>query len=88
MDKNKSFPFLQYATQYWGDHVSNASVGSEDDDIKASARRLIDNPQRKDAFLQAAWVTNLGGRDTWDVWRNVDKLHICAWYGLTAIPHD
>ena len=84
--KEKKFPFLQYASQYWGDHVRIACMDSHHAaDIQAAALRLIDNPQRKDACLQAAWVTNPGGRDTWDVWRNVDKLHICAWFGLSSI---
>ena len=82
VDKNKQFPFLQYASQYWGDHVR---IASEDDkDIRASAQRLINDPLRRDACLQAAWVTNPGGRDTWDVWRSVDRLHISAWYGLSS----
>ena len=84
--KGKDFPFLQYASQYWGDHVRAACLHSDyAADIQAAAMRLIGDPQRKDACLQAAWVTNTGGRDTWDVWRNVDKLHICAWYGLSSL---
>ena len=84
--KKSDFPFLQYASQYWGDHVRVASTDPDSAaDIQASALRLLDDPQRKDACMQAAWVTNPGGHDTWDVWRNVDKLHICAWYGLSSV---
>ena len=87
--QNSKFPFLQYASQYWGDHVRLASsdpAGAAN--IQAAALRLINDLQRRDSCMQAAWVTNPGGRDTWDVWRYIDKLHICAWYGLSSILSD
>lgn len=84
--RNSQFPFLQYASQYWGDHVRVALMKPDGAaDIQAAALRLMDDPQRMDACMRAAWVTNPGGHDSWDVYRNVNKLHICAWYGLASI---
>jgi len=86
ISKKREFPFLQYASQYWGDHVRDASQNPEHvADIQKVALRLIEDSQRMSACMQAAWLTNPGGHDTWDVWRKVDKLHICAWYGLSSI---
>ena len=86
VSKRSEFPFLQYASQYWGDHVRIASRNPHHGaKIQAATMRLINDLQRKDNCMQAAWVTNPGGHDTWDVWRNVDKLHICAWYGLASV---
>jgi ankyrin repeat protein len=84
--KKKEFPFLQYASQYWGDHVRNASQNPEyAADIQKAALKLIEDSQCMSACMQAAWLTNPGGHDTWDVWRNIDRLHVCAWYGLSSI---
>lgn len=33
--------------------------------------------------MQAAWLTDPGGHDTWDVRRQIDRLHVYAWYGLS-----
>ena len=84
--RNSNFPFLQYASQYWGDHVrmASADMGAAAD-LQVVALRLMDDPQRMGACMQAAWVTNPGGHDSWDVWRNLDKLHISAWYGLDSV---
>ena len=87
--KKSEFPFLQYASQYWGDHVRIASRNPQyAAKLQGAAMKLINNPQRRDNCMQAAWVTDPGGHDTWDVWRNVDRLHICAWYGLASIISD
>ena len=37
------------------------------------------------ACMQAAWVTSPGGLDTWDVWKGVHRLHICARFGLWSV---
>lgn len=86
VSKNSKFPFLQYASQYWGDHVRDAFSDPEDSaDIQKAVMELINNTQRKDACMQAAWLTKKGDHDTWDVQRNVNILHICAWYGLSTV---
>ena len=86
ISKKSKFPFLQYASQYWGEHVRNASEDPEHAaDIQKAALQFMNDSQRMEACMQAAWCTNPGGRDTWDVWRMINKLHICAWYGLSTI---
>ena len=86
VSKNSKFPFLQYASQYWGDHVRDAFSDPEDSaDVQKAVMELINDTQRKDACMQAAWLTKKGGHDTWDVQRNVNRLHICAWYGLSTV---
>ena len=86
MSKNSKFPFLQYASQYWGDHVRDAFSNSENSaDVQKAVMELINDNQRKDACMQAAWLTKKGDHDTWDVHRNVNRLHICAWYGLSTV---
>ncbi|KAM0798970.1 ankyrin repeat-containing domain protein [Usnea florida] len=84
--KNAKFPFLQYASQYWGDHIRDASQNADHATyLQDKALQLLGDPQRMDACMQAAWVTNPGGIDTWDVWKGVDRLHICARFGLYSV---
>ena len=84
--KNVSFPFLQYASQYWGDHICNASRNPDHASyLQDEALWLLEDSQRMDACMQAAWVTSPGGADTWDVWKGVDRLHICARFGLRSV---
>ncbi|MCJ1279828.1 hypothetical protein MMC21_007652 [Puttea exsequens] len=84
--ESKQFPFLGYASQYWGDHVRSVDeTDKEVSSIQKMALHLLSDAQLKDTYMQAAWATDSGGHGTWDVWRDVDKLHICAWFGLTAL---
>ena len=86
MPKISKFPFLQYASQYWGDHVRDAFSSPKDSaDVQKAVMELINDTQRKDACMQVAWLTKKGDHDTWDVQRNVNRLHICAWYGLSTV---
>lgn len=86
ISKNAKFPFLQYASQYWGDHIRDASQDPEHANyLQDKALRLLGDSQRMNACMQTAWVTNPGGNDTWDVWKGVDRLHICARSGLCSI---
>lgn len=86
VSKSSEFPFLQYASQYWGDHARDAFSDPENSaDIQKAVMELINDTQRKDTCMQAAWLTKKGYHDTWDVQRNVNRLHICAWYGLSTV---
>ena len=87
--KNAKFPFFRYASQYWGDHIRGASQNPEHaSHVQEKVLRLLGDSQRMDACMQAAWVTNLGGSDTWDVWKGVDRLHICARFGLWSVVSE
>ena len=86
ISKNAKFPFLQYASQYWGDHIRDASQNPDHAIyLQDEALRLLGDSQRMNACMQTAWVTNPGGTDTWDIWKGVDRLHICARFGLCSI---
>lgn len=83
--KNAKFAFLQYASQYWGDHIRDTGQNPEHAKYtQYKGLQLLDDSQRMNACMQAAWVTNTGA-DTWDVWNCVDRLHIYAWFGLNSI---
>lgn len=84
VSKNSDYPFLAYASQYWGDHVHDSETHPDYMDVLHDPVMRFFRPQRKEICVQAAWVTSRGGRNVWDVRRNVDKLHVCGWYGLSA----
>lgn len=79
--KVEKYPFVAYASQYWGDHVRYAGPDSR---LYDAAARLINDSHRIEACIQAAWAT---GRPPpgWDFRKGVHGLHICAWYGLSWI---
>ena len=79
--KVEKYPFVAYASQYWGDHVRYAGSDSR---LYDSAARLINDSHRIEACIQAAWAT---GRPPhgWDFRKGVSGLHVCAWYGLSWI---
>ena len=81
--KNTRCPFLRYASHYWGGHVRIAyAITDPDAALQTKAMEFINN-RRLNAAIQAAWFTNLGGHDVWDVRMQVDRLHVCTWYGLS-----
>ncbi|KAL9118335.1 MAG: hypothetical protein Q9187_005122, partial [Circinaria calcarea] len=79
--KKKKYPFIAYASQYWGDHVRGAM---SDPGIQSATMEFLQDPQRVAAYIQAAWYT-AQGFDGWDVREGIDPLHICAWFGLSSI---
>ena len=79
--KRLEYPFLAYASQYWGDHVRDA--GPEFD--TELAVELISDPQRVETYIQAAWYTDRTSAISWDVRKGVFDLHVCAWFGLSSI---
>ncbi|KAI4116483.1 MAG: hypothetical protein LQ338_007709, partial [Usnochroma carphineum] len=91
--KNTDYPFLRYSSQHWGDHVRDATCFIHSDiELQKMTARLVDDSQRMDACMQAAWVIDRGGHNTWDVQAKVERLHVYAWYGLsfaiTALEPD
>lgn len=79
--KVEKYPFVAYASQYWGDHVRYAGSDSR---LYDAAARLINDSHRIEACIQGAWAT---GRPPhgWDFRKGVRGLHVCAWYGLSWI---
>lgn len=79
VSKISKLPFLQHASQYWGDHVRDAFSNPKDSaDVHKAVMELINETQRKNACMQVAWLTKKGDHDTWDVQRNVSRLYMCA----------
>lgn len=79
--RKEEYPFLAYASQYWGVHVHDAGA---DPDVRVAAVQLIQEPRRMAAYLRAAWYIDRGSAG-WDVRKEVDGLHVCAWFGLSSI---
>ena len=79
--KREEYPLIAYAAQYWGDHVLEAG---SDPDVQSATMKLLQDPLRIAAYIQAAWYT-AQGFDSWDVQEGIDPLHICAWFGLSFI---
>ena len=75
-------PFIAYSSQFWGDHVRDAGTNP---DLRNRTVQLVNQPLRIDAYIQAAWLTNNGADSSWDVRRDIDGRHVCAWFGLSTI---
>lgn len=77
----QKFPFLSYASTYWGEHIQEAV---NDDLTQDAVINFLQSPSRLNATIQVAWY--VGSRSqvkaTWDVRAGVNALHVCAWYGL------
>ena len=81
--RKRSYPFIAYASQYWGDHVRDAGL---DPEIQEMTMRFFDQPFRIAASIQAAWFSNSWGFDTWGNFSaGVYDLHVCAWFGLSWV---
>lgn len=76
----REYPFISYASRFWGDHVRAAGG-----DIENRALDYLRQPRRIAAYIQAAWHTGLGAGDSWDVRRDINALHVCAWFGLSSL---
>ena len=82
--RNEKFPFLAYASQFWGDHVRYAvSEFKSAAPIQEPTLQLLNDPARLHGSIQAAWATSWGGSDSWDTRKYLDRLHVCAWNGLS-----
>lgn len=80
--KKEESPFIAYTSQYWGDHVRDAGPNP---DLRDKTVNFVGQPFRIDAYIQAAWFTNNGADSSWDVRRDIDGRHVCAWFGLPTI---
>ena len=77
--KKRRYPFIAYASQYWGDHVRDA--GSTPSLVNALT--IVSDEMRVATCIQAAFLTDKGYAG-WDVDRGVDGLHLCAWFGFSS----
>ena len=80
--KKDENPFIAYSSQFWGDHARDAGI---DSGLRDRVVQFVSQPLRIDAYIQAAWFTNNGADSSWDVRRDIDGRHVCAWFGLPTI---
>lgn len=76
----KKYPFLAYASQHWGIHAREAGLNLPS---LADALQLINDRDRVAAYIEAAYATDRGCAG-WDVRKDIDGLHVCAWFGLPS----
>ena len=76
------YPFVNYASQYWGDHVHEAA---SDKDIQQLAADYVSDPGRVTACMQAAWSSSKHGAWSMDFPRGAHGLHLCSWFGLSSV---
>lgn len=75
-------PFAKYALQFWGEHVRNTISLISIENLTLS---FLEDGDRLAAFIQAAWYSGGQNFGSWDVRRDVDAMHICAWFGLSSL---
>ena len=80
--KKAENPFIAYASRFWGEHVREASPHR---DLRDKTMAFVSQPRRVDAYIQAAWFTHDGSDGSWDVRRDIDGRHVCAWFGISTI---
>ena len=78
----KTYPLLEYAYIYWGDHVYEVGPHSE---IFAAVLNYVSDTDKIGAWTQAAWYLRSPERAEWDIRKGANALHVCAWFGLTDI---
>lgn len=84
-DKERVFPFLRYAYQYWGDHANAANA---DVDTHNAVMRFMTDEDKVAAAIQAMWFLKSEADGDWDVRNGANALHMCAWFGLTHAMTD
>ena len=77
------YPFLAYASTYWGEHVQEVL---QDCTTQDAVLKFLSNPSQLAATIQAAWYVGSKSQSeaTWDVRGGVNAIHVCAWYGLDS----
>ncbi|MCJ1381040.1 hypothetical protein MMC17_004149 [Xylographa soralifera] len=80
----QKYPFLRYACEHWGDHAHNAGA---DEEVQKVVLQFLNDSHRIASVTQAAWYVDSRGSYSWDVRKDINSLHMCAWFGLhTVIP--
>ena len=78
----EKYPFLVYATHYFGDHIRNILPNPS---VEKSTLQLFSKPKRLAAIVQAAGLTKSWGLDAWDAYDGVEAINLCAWFGLLPV---
>ncbi|KAK0334052.1 hypothetical protein LTR02_014303 [Friedmanniomyces endolithicus] len=77
LEQLNSKPFVRYALQFWGQHLSVSDSPEARDSARQSLAEYEDSPG-----LQAATFLAFAHNDPWHWWPGSHKLHLCAWFGL------
>ena len=80
--RKRSYPFLEYAYVYWGDHAYEAATDSE---TQAAIFQYVSDTGKTAAWTQAAWYLRSTERAEWDIRKGANALHVCAWFNLAEI---
>jgi len=79
--KREEYPFIAYASQYWGGHVSLTF----DPGTEMLAINFLKHPEPVAACTQAAWLISIRRDTNWADQGGASALHTCAWFGLTSV---
>lgn len=81
--KLQTFPFLAYASVYWGDHVQGVLDNAR---VKDEALNFLKHSSRRSAAIQTAWYagSQSQAKVAWSMRAGVDAVHVCAYYGLDS----
>ena len=77
--RRKTYPLLEYAYLYWGNHAYEAGSNSE---TQADVFQYVSDADKIAAWTQAAWYLRSAERAEWDIRKGANALHVCAWFGL------
>ena len=80
--RKKTYPLLEYAYIYWGDHASEAVSHL---DTQAAVLEYVSDTNKIAAWTQAVWYLRSAERAEWDIRKGATALHVCAWFGLTDV---
>lgn len=80
--RRQSYPLLEYAYLFWGDHAYKAGPHAE---TQAAVFQYVSDTNKIAAWTQATWYLRSAERAEWDIRKGANALHVCAWFGLTEI---
>ena len=74
-----NYPFLEYAYEYWGIHAAEAG---SDPGAQAAVMKFVSDSNTTAASIQANWYLKSDATADWDIRKDANGLHVCAWFGL------
>lgn len=80
--RQKRWPFMRYAYEYWGTHAMDASP---DPETSADALKFLRDPSRVATLVEASWYLKSAEAAKWEIRKGANALHIAAWFGLTDV---
>ncbi|KAJ5783115.1 Nucleoside phosphorylase [Penicillium paradoxum] len=81
-EKAQDYPFLPYASKYWGEHVKEACLKLEDS-AQQDAFQFVHNTYYIKLWTRMVKRTGPPISIPW-IHDGVHSLHICAWFGISG----